>query len=195
MKNRNILYWVVGLVIIIFVVIYLNKTIETNQPDKNITEITNNSESFKTISNPEDVGNKTTSSTDSNLFIKQQACSQLLNDFIIRTKKDYSDEADKYSSKWVQNFNNFVVGYSSSLNSCIGGYEFISSINNCTAYGLKIDPCEKYNGQYVITNLSTNQFIAPVFSWDPSFTYEDKQEVAYQKYKAKLSKLTDGQIK
>ena len=120
------------------------------------------------------------------VFTRRQECSQKLNDFKEQTQAEYNQELGSNNNFFLTNF---VVGYSPSLQTCIGGYNAAS------------EPGGNYVGvssQYSIINLDTNQAITGLpgeagstFMEDSNPSYPNHE---YQAYLTQLSILTDGQL-
>lgn len=127
--------------------------------------------------------NANTAANDS-LFARRQECSQKLSSF----KQEIQAEYNQFPPNPFT-LTNFVVGYSPSLQTCIGGYAAIST------------PGGNYVGilsQYSIVNLSTNQALTGLpgeagstYAEDSNPSYPSHQ---YQTYLNELSILTDGEI-
>lgn len=109
---------------------------------------------------PSPVGAQTSQSATSDLYDRQRDCASRLSQFI-QTKSQAS--TGQYS-----NASNFVVGYSPSRRTCIGGYQ-VSVGTPGAQFSL-----------FEIVDLNTNATIAS----------EGNEAI----YKATLTRLTDGQL-
>ncbi len=120
------------------------------------------------------------------VFTRRQECSQKLDNFKQQTQAEYNRELGSNNNFFLDNF---VVGYSPSLQTCIGGYNAAS------------EPGGNYVGvssQYSIINLDTNQAITGLpgeagstFLEDSNPSYPNHE---YKAYLTQLSILTDGQL-
>ncbi len=124
------------------------------------------------------------------LLSKEKGCEQMLDTFQKRMVMQ-----DKYLSDgtFEQKYYDFMVAYSPSLNTCVGGYTKATQVGQNTEY------------QYSIINILTNSNIVSFDTLGELIKHQDlgTSDVAYgtagqyawQDYKKKLSELTDGQIK
>ena len=125
------------------------------------------------------------SSVSGDIFAKQQTCSELLTDFQTRWENQFKQESSIqfFESQpgwdWQFSFQDFVIGYSPSLNACVGGFSVVGTSDPCEQQSPNSSTCS--NVSYSIINVSTNQQITP----NPA------NEADFQ---AKLSALTEGQI-
>jgi hypothetical protein len=127
--------------------------------------------------------------TTNDLFSRQQACAQMLSGWEAQQRAEY----DRFYNGGTMEkpfLANFVVGYSPSLKTCIGGYNTAtsggsSSDGNSTSCGLIL-------AQYSIFNLTTNQAIGRPYVECSNPNNPNHQRQAYLN---KLSELTNGQLK
>jgi hypothetical protein len=182
--------WVaVGTVIVVLVVVaYVagrgsnNAAQTTSTPQTTAAAIVTATSSTQESTNTS-ASNNTNDATGDTIFSQQQACSQLLTDFQTRWENQIQqDSSTQYLEQtdpnhWQFSFQDFVIGYSPSLNACIGGFSIFSSSAVCEQQGFS--NCN--TTEWDIINVSTNQPIHP----NPTSEAE---------FQAKLSTLTDGQI-
>lgn len=181
MKNNTntIIAWI-GILIIVWIIYGFLSNTKQNVFDKSNIATTTLTNVTKNLTVTD-----TTKSVDS-LFLKQQSCSNLLGDFETRTNKEWGISVKEMNvDGWKTTLNNFIIGYSPILNACIGGY-------NSSSVKTFYDNSTEFNGSFEIVNISTNQKIyADFYGYSSNI---DKLTVE-KKYMAKLSELTNGQLK
>ena len=159
-----------------------NQTSPETQVSPAVSETTSTPGKEKTTVSAQ---SQTVNTSSDLLFSRRQACSQKLTDF------EQYEQAQYQQLGSMNNFTltNFVVGYSPSLQACIGGFNAASQ------------PGGNYVGissQYSIVNLDTYKVITGlpgssygIFMEDSNPSYPNHH---YQDYLKALSDLTDGQI-
>ena len=192
-KSQGVLVTLCVLVVILIVVILYaaNKPAQQQSFNDQVPQQTQVSPAVpETVSTPVKAkptisAQSQTDTTANDLFLRRQACSQKLTAFEQYEQVQYQQLGS------MNNFTltNFVVGYSPSLQACIGGFNAASQ------------PGGKYVGissQYMIVNLDTYKTINDlpgsaygIFMEDSNSAYPNHH---YQDYLNALSNLTNGQI-
>lgn len=116
------------------------------------------------------------------LFSRQQTCAQMLSGWEAQQQAQF-DQFYNGGTMEKPFLANFVVGYSPSLQACVGGFNTANSGGSA---------CGTVFSQYMIFNLTTNKQIGTNYLECSNASSPTHQR---QDYLNKLSELTNGQLK
>lgn len=183
-KNIWVLFWV-ALVIGGAYYFDINSSTSPTNPTEN-NQVDNSLTNSSNVA-PRQEAQQSSQTAQDNLLARQKTCAALLYGFeSYEQDLNLKNTTDLNQMNWTVALSNWAVGYSPSLDACIGTYTKTLSKTPCPKnYISCIDL------SYSIVNIDTKEQIS---LYHANLATDASRAQAYSDYKAKLSVLTNGQL-